>query len=269
VVSEKIAAAATAALVGVGVTATGGASVALSHEPREFLKPPVEASAQGIRDASEFAAQAAGSTVRQVTGVLKTTGVVDDATTGSLENVATAPAPAGPAASDDGSVPVADPAPGTASQEPSLSAPGVGPDPGSPVDPDVGDGAPQDTPAAVTNPAPPVDPAPSPTPSPQPSVPADGSFTVPLPETPAQDPGPPVDEGVSPSPSPAGGIAPGGGAGSQPSSSGSEPSTLESPAAGDALPGLSPSTEPSPTPVAGLGAVDDGMEVPGEGGLAG
>jgi RNA polymerase sigma-70 factor (ECF subfamily) len=272
VISEKIAAAATAALVGVGVTATGGTSVALSREP-DLRPAPAVVQEHPLREPTEGvverAVRVATRTVEAATEVASTMvvragDVVDGGGTVVADTGGSVPTDTGPAPETDDAV--EDSEPTSAPLQPSLSAPGIGSDPGSSDSAGLGDGTSQEAPAVVSDPVVPADPAASPTPSPQPSVPHGGPVTVPPPETTTQEPGTPANDAISPSAA-VDGVGPGGGAGSQPIA-GSQPTAPESPGAQDTLPGLAPSSEPSPTPTTGPTPVEDTLEVPGAGGLA-
>jgi RNA polymerase sigma-70 factor, ECF subfamily len=260
VVSEKIAAAATAALVGVGVTATGGASVALSTEPRDLLKSPVRTTQEHAEGMVAKVATRAIETVSVAAGLLETAGVTE----GSMEMEAAPPATTG----------AVDPAPsGVDSQpetvpEPGLVAPVV-PDAGSPVDPGLGGLGPHDTPAVVPpDPGLLPDPGASPAPTPQASAPAGGPVTAPAPETPPQESSDSVDV-PAPSPGPVGApqepeppTAP-----SPAETPGNQADAPQTPSAEEAPQDAAPSVDPSPTPVPDLGPVGDALEGSPGGGL--
>ncbi len=254
VVSEKIAAAATAALVGVGVTATGGASVALSTEPREVLRPPAAFAPHGAGRMADAARDAAAAVSGAATEFLESAGTEE----GSLETEATRPttsgvAPVGPAPAADA------PAPDTTLPEPSPSVPPTSPEAGSPgVDPGLGIG-PHDSPAVVADPVVPAEPGGSPAASPQPPAPVMG----PTPEIAPQEPTAPADT-PTPSPGPVGEAQPDPPAPttSDPGhSGGNETDTPPTPAPEESPQGLVPDVEPSPTPTGGLGgSAGDALE---------
>ena len=251
VVSEKFAAAATAALMGVGVTATGGASVALSTEPREVLRSPVELSrlytGEMIEDARDVAAETVAAVEARVEeATTPVTGTVEIETTDSGTN--TEPAAHAPA-------------PDTTLPEASFSGlgPSTSPEAGYPgVDPGLEMG-PHDSAAGVSDPLLPAEPVGSPAPSPQPSAPVTG----PTPEIAPQEPTTPADA-PTPSPGPVGEAQPDPAAPttSDPGASvGNETDTPPTPAPEETPQGLVPGVEPSPTPTGGLwGTAGDALE---------
>jgi RNA polymerase sigma-70 factor (ECF subfamily) len=261
VVSEKIAAAATAALVGVGVTATGGASMALSTEPRELVKSPMELSRVHTGDMIVNAAGrardvVAGTMALVGTGLEKATDEVDDGM-----DTASAGQTAPDASPEDTTQAVEEPAPGVVAPEPSLTG-SPGADAGAPVDSNTGGIGPFDTPAVVPDPALPVDPGGFPAPSPQPSAPSGGPLTAPAPETPPQETTAPADA-VTPSPAPVGEVPPESGPLSAPAQAGApgnQADALQAPAPEDPQPSLAPSVDPTPTPAPGLGPAGDALE---------